>query len=44
MSSYTLNNEQHFKTNSSIYNFSTNDEQSKWRPNTLKYHIESLLQ
>jgi len=41
MSSYTLNNEQHFKSN---YNFSTNDEQSKWRSNTLKYHIESLLQ
>lgn len=39
MSSFTLNNEQNFKNN-----FSTNDEQSKWRPNTLKYHIESLLQ
>jgi hypothetical protein len=38
MSSYT---EEHFKNN---YNFSTNDEQSKWRSNTLKYHIESLLQ
>ncbi|CAF1568649.1 unnamed protein product [Rotaria magnacalcarata] len=44
MSSYALNSEQHFKTDSSIYNFSTNDEQSKWRPNSLKYHIESLLQ
>lgn len=36
MSSY---NEQDYKTN-----FSANDEQSKWRTNTLKYHIESLLQ
>ncbi len=30
--------------NSSIFNISTNDEQSTWRPNILKYHIESLLQ
>ncbi|CAF1422317.1 unnamed protein product [Adineta steineri] len=44
MSSFTLNNEQHFKTDPSICNFSTNDEPSKWRPSTLKYHIESLLQ
>ncbi|CAF1248099.1 unnamed protein product [Rotaria sp. Silwood1] len=44
ISSYTLNNEQDFKTDSSMYNFSTNDEQTKWRPNTLKYHIENLLQ
>ncbi|CAF1172355.1 unnamed protein product [Rotaria sordida] len=44
MSSYTLNNEQDFKTNSSMFNFSTNDEPTKWRPNTLKYHIENLLQ
>ncbi|CAF2926341.1 unnamed protein product [Rotaria sp. Silwood2] len=44
MSSYTLNNEQDFKTDSSMYNFSTTDEQTKWRPNTLKYHIENLLQ
>ncbi|UJR09437.1 hypothetical protein I4U23_013677 [Adineta vaga] len=44
MSSYTLNTEQNFKTDSSIYNLSTNDPLSKWRPNALKYHIESLLQ
>jgi hypothetical protein len=36
--------DQHFTTDSSIYNFSTNNEPTKWRPNTLKYHIESLLQ
>lgn len=44
MSSFKSNHEQDFKMDSSMYTFSTNDEQSKWRRNSLKYHIESLLQ
>jgi len=44
LSSHIINNEQHLKTNPSIYNFIENNEQSKWRSTTRKYHIESLLQ
>jgi hypothetical protein len=32
------------KQNSSIYNFIENNEQTKWRSTTGKYHIENLLQ
>ena len=44
MSSFALRTEQHFKTDSTMYNLSTNDQLAKWRPSTLKYHIENLLQ
>ncbi|CAF1664559.1 unnamed protein product [Adineta ricciae] len=44
MSSFALHTEQHFKTDSTMYNLSTNDQLAKWRPSTLKYHIENLLQ
>ena len=45
MSSYELNHDEHLKVNTSVYDFSSNDRQGpKWRPSTLKYHIESLLQ
>ncbi|CAF0848466.1 unnamed protein product [Rotaria sordida] len=44
ISSFTLNNKQHFKSDSSIYNFIEKNEQSKWHSTKHKYYIENLLQ
>ncbi|CAF3778328.1 unnamed protein product [Rotaria socialis] len=44
ISSCTLNNEQHFKSDSSIKKFVDKNEQSKWPSTKHKYHIENLLQ
>ena len=41
---FALNHEQHFKVDPSMYNLVASGEPAKWRPTTLKYHIESLLQ
>ena len=41
---FAMNHEQHFKAEPSMYNLVASGEPAKWRPTTLKYHIESLLQ
>ncbi|CAF2383828.1 unnamed protein product [Rotaria sp. Silwood2] len=43
-SSFTLNNEQHLKIDSTICNFIGKNEQSKRHSTKHKYHIENLLQ
>ncbi|CAF0807039.1 unnamed protein product [Rotaria sp. Silwood1] len=43
-SSFTLNNEQHLKSDPSICNFIGQNEQSKWHSTKHKYYIENLLQ